>query len=54
MASGWDVPGLQSDGGNAEQSSRLHLAFVMADPMQTATGDVANQSAAGHTSNATQ
>ena len=54
MASGWDDPGLQGDGGNTDQSSRLHLAFVMAGPMQTATGNVANKSGTGQTSNATQ
>lgn len=54
MASGWDDPALQGEGGNAEQSSRLNLAFVMAGPMQTSTGSVAQRSGAGQTSNATQ
>ncbi|MDG1895332.1 MAG: SMP-30/gluconolactonase/LRE family protein [Fuerstiella sp.] len=54
MASGWDDPKLQGDGGNSDQSSRLHLAFVMAGPMQIATGSVATRSGNGQTSNATQ
>ncbi len=54
MASGWNNERLQGDGGNIEQSSRLQLAFVMAGPMQIATGSVAERSKSGLESNATQ
>ncbi len=54
MASGWNDQRLHGDGGNAGQSSRLQLAFVMAGPMQIATGSVAEKSKSGQKSNATQ
>lgn len=44
MATGSDDPALQGDGGNADQSSRLQAAIVMAGPMQIAGGSVAERS----------
>ena len=44
MASGWQEPQLQGDGGNARQSSRLQAAVVMAGPLQMTTGSVAQRS----------
>lgn len=47
MATGSDVTGLQGAAGNAEQSSRLAAAIVMAGPMQIASGSVAERSRTG-------
>ena len=44
MASGAGNPELQGDGGNADYSSKLSAAIVLAGPMQIATGSVAERS----------
>jgi dipeptidyl aminopeptidase/acylaminoacyl peptidase len=44
MATGWQEKKLQGDGGNAEQSSQLQAAIVMAGPLQMLTGQVAERS----------
>ena len=54
MASGWNDKALHGEGGLADQSSRIQVAIVMAGPLQTATGSVAERSQTGMTSNATE
>ncbi len=44
MATAPDIPQLQGDGGNPNQSSRIQAAVVMAGPMQMTTGSVADRS----------
>ena len=44
MAAGWNVDGLQGDGGWGDQSSQLQAAIVMAGPMEMTTGSVAERS----------
>ncbi|RMG34581.1 MAG: hypothetical protein D6725_14020 [Planctomycetota bacterium] len=44
MAAGFKDRRLQGNGGNAEYSSRLQAAVVMAGPLQIASGDVAERS----------
>lgn len=44
MATAAAVASLQGDGGNADQSSRLQAAVVMAGPLELATGPVADRS----------
>lgn len=47
MASGGGNPELQGNGGNADQSSRIQAAIVMAGPMEMLTGSVAERSRSG-------
>lgn len=47
MATGWKQKALQGNGGNADRSSRLQAAIVMAGPMQLTTGSVAERSRKG-------
>jgi acetyl esterase/lipase len=44
MATGHDIPELQGAGGNADQSSKLQAAIVMAGPMEITTGSVLERS----------
>jgi gluconolactonase len=54
MATGWKHKDLQGNGGNADHSSQLQAAVVMAGPLQIDSGSVGERSQPGKTSNATQ